>query len=145
VCIRCIDGTNPLDNSHYAQMQRAEDQHRLEQLRSQVASFSIRLQEKEQEVNREKAKVAALHLEVLKAQVAADHDLQLKINDSVVHLRSQLEQAERELEFYKDGTEELRSNLSKSKNSNLALIAFLYQILVDGVYPESNWDELKAQ
>ncbi|KAH6891961.1 hypothetical protein BKA70DRAFT_1233756 [Coprinopsis sp. MPI-PUGE-AT-0042] len=120
-------------------------QHRLEELRSQVTSLSFHLQRKERDMNREKAKVAALNLEVLQAQVAADHDLQVKINETVAHLRSQLDQTERELEFYKDGTDELRSNLAKSKKSNTALITFLHQILVDGVYPECSWENLKKQ
>jgi hypothetical protein len=53
---------------------------------------------------------------------------------------------ERELEFYKDGTDELQSYLGKSLKSNTALITFIYQILVDRVYPtECDWSHLKGQ
>ncbi|KAH6890905.1 hypothetical protein BKA70DRAFT_1441555 [Coprinopsis sp. MPI-PUGE-AT-0042] len=121
------------------------DEQEIIQLRQQVASLKVDLRETRRKMHRECAKMAALHLEVLQTRLAADGEFKLKVDSTVMHLRSLLEDTEKELEFYKDGTRELQSSLGKSMRSNAALITFIHQILVDRVYPrECDWGNLKA-
>ncbi|KAH6885163.1 hypothetical protein BKA70DRAFT_1237202 [Coprinopsis sp. MPI-PUGE-AT-0042] len=135
--------TRPQKRSDQVQPHTPEDARKLEDLREKVATLSQKLFQREMDINSEKKKVAALNLEILQTRLAADRDLQVTINEKVQQLVTQLQETERELEFYKEGTDELSSNLKDSRKSNAALITFLHQILVEGVYIESSWSRLK--
>ncbi|KAH6909499.1 hypothetical protein BKA70DRAFT_1221739 [Coprinopsis sp. MPI-PUGE-AT-0042] len=137
----CMRPRSKPGRDHRWEAQRAE----ISNLRQEVATLSIRLQEKDDIIHQEGQKVASVNVEILRVRLAMDQDVKLYIDSNVARLRSLLSEAERERDWYKDGVEELRGRLGKSKRMNAALLDFLSQILVDGVYPECDWGTLKMK
>jgi chromosome segregation ATPase len=121
--------------------QRAE----IDDLRQELIALKIRMQEKDNTIHQERQKVANLNVEVLRVKLAADREARLNTNTNMMHLRSVLSEAERERDWYKQGFEQFRERLKKSKAMNAALLDFMSQVLVDGVYPECEWEALKMK
>ncbi|KAH6908693.1 hypothetical protein BKA70DRAFT_1426587 [Coprinopsis sp. MPI-PUGE-AT-0042] len=114
-------------------------------LRRQLAGLRWDLNLAERRLKKEREQVVTLNKEILLAKIDADRELRAMVDEKVMKLSGQLDEAERERDFFKDGVEELKERLGKSKGMNLALINFLSDVLGRGVYPECGWDELKAK
>jgi hypothetical protein len=112
-------------------------------LGEELATLAIRLQEKDNIIHKERQKVAGLNVEILRTKLAVEQEARLYTDSNMMHLRSLLSDAERERDWYKEGVEEFRSRLKQSKTMNAALLDFISQILVDGIYPECDWGMLK--
>lgn len=117
----------------------------IDNLNQQLATLSFRLQGKDSIIHEEKQKVANLNIEILRVRLAVDQEARVYTDSHMMHIRSLLSDAERERDWYKEGVEEFRSRLKKSKKMNVALLEFVSQILVDGIYPECDWATLKLK
>ncbi|KAH6891964.1 hypothetical protein BKA70DRAFT_1440922 [Coprinopsis sp. MPI-PUGE-AT-0042] len=111
----------------------------------QLAAMRLELSEKKDTIGKERGKVVALNAEVLRAKLAVDRDITIGINDRVSRLNTQLDEAERDRDFFELRADAFQQRLRKSKAMNLALINFIAAVLGEGVYPECHWDELKLQ
>ncbi|KAH6897568.1 hypothetical protein BKA70DRAFT_1231510 [Coprinopsis sp. MPI-PUGE-AT-0042] len=114
-------------------------------LRKQLSGLRWDLRQKEHSLKKNRDQVVSLNAEVLRAKLAVDREVRAMVDEKVIKLSGQLDELERERNFLNDGVQELRERLKKSKEMNLALINFLAEVLGQGVYPESSWDELKVK
>jgi triphosphoribosyl-dephospho-CoA synthetase len=114
-------------------------------LREKLADLRCDASETTLLLRKERDQVVRLNAEVLRAKLAADRDIQSQVDQNVMKPSGKLDEAERERDFVKDGVEEYKEHLKKSKEMNLALIDFLCAVLGQGIYLECNWDNLKSK
>lgn len=117
----------------------------VESLSQELATLSIRLQEKDNIIHQERQKVANVNVEILRVKLGMDRETRLYTDSNMMHLRSLLSEAERERDWYREGVDDFRARLRNSKKMNTALLDFISQILGDGVYPECEWGTLKMK
>ncbi|KAH6913573.1 hypothetical protein BKA70DRAFT_1218498 [Coprinopsis sp. MPI-PUGE-AT-0042] len=114
-------------------------------LRHKLASLGNEITDRDILLDKEREKVASLNLEILRTRLAVDLETQSQANAQATQVQALLNNAKQERDWYRGGVEQLQSRLRKSKVMNGALVEFLAQILVDGIYPECDWEKLKLK
>ncbi|KAH6902907.1 hypothetical protein BKA70DRAFT_1228078 [Coprinopsis sp. MPI-PUGE-AT-0042] len=101
-------------------------------LRHKLATLGDEVAKRDTLLDKEREKVAALNIEILRVRLAMEKEAQIQADTQMKHVQALLSDAERERDWYREGVDQLQLQLKKSKAMNGDLVELLAQILVEG-------------